>query len=294
MPKRFTGKLCGFLFDHLERGTFGDRLRWVDRAQGVFKILWRHGNGASATPEEDCAVFMEWHRHKTRRTECTALEAKQRFRAALNKMKLDVVKEWDRDVQEKNFQHRKFPKEDLEYLFKKGDQRVPASPALSIDYSSETESQPTSLHDVPCSGAYYEPTSPDSLRSTDSNVATSKPSSSAAASAEPDDSWQLQINHHFMPSLGCEAPYRALENDEQRVSPEEIDQMFYSFTDYNAAEGSSLCGLDHNDVPLLMDEMLSDDKTADEELDSPFVKEMLCMDEETLLSSFYNNAFQES
>ncbi|XP_075734258.1 uncharacterized protein LOC119177125 isoform X2 [Rhipicephalus microplus] len=113
MPKRFTGKLCGFLFDHLERGTFGERLQWVDRKEGVFKILWKHGNGASATPDEDVSVFMEWHRYKTRRSECAPLDAKQRFRAALNKMKLDVVKSWER---EKNFQFRKFPKEDLEIV----------------------------------------------------------------------------------------------------------------------------------------------------------------------------------
>ncbi|XP_070388599.1 uncharacterized protein [Dermacentor albipictus] len=63
MPRRFTGKLCRFLFEHLERGTFGEQLLWLDRRSGVFQLLWKHGNGGSTVPHRDCAVFM-WNHHR--------------------------------------------------------------------------------------------------------------------------------------------------------------------------------------------------------------------------------------
>ncbi|XP_077525044.1 uncharacterized protein LOC144136532 [Amblyomma americanum] len=161
MPRRFTGKLCRFLFDHLEGATFGERLRWLDREAGVFQIFWRHGNGSSSTPEEDCAVFMEWHHYKTRRTkECSPMEAKQRFRAAMNKMKLSTVSSWKNRPLERNFQYRKFPKDDLDYLLKKTDQRVPASPGWSPDDMSDADSGMTSPNFVSDSDAYSEPASP--------------------------------------------------------------------------------------------------------------------------------------
>lgn len=272
MPKRFTGKLCGFLFDHLERGTFGERLQWVDRKEGVFKILWKHGNSASATPNEDVSVFMEWHRYKTRRSECAPLDAKQRFRAALNKMKLDVVKSWER---EKNFQFRKFPKEDLEYQFKKGDQRVPASATLSVDYTSETECQPTSpSDDASSSSAYSEPTSPYSFQNTEAEVAETQLESSAAKS--PEISWQplMAVRHSFTPPLCSEAPYRSLTTDEPAKFFEEIDNTYYS---YNGV---------HDDVAMLTDDVLLENEK--ELLDDPFLQKLLT-DNEALLSALSNS-----
>lgn len=121
MPRRFTGKLFHFLFTHLELGTFGERLRWLDREAGIFQLLWKHGNGTSRTPEEDVALFMAWHQEKKRRKPCDGTEAKQRFRAATNKMRLEVVKSWRGVMPEKNFQFRRFPKEDLEYLLRHAD-----------------------------------------------------------------------------------------------------------------------------------------------------------------------------
>ncbi|XP_054920870.2 uncharacterized protein [Dermacentor andersoni] len=118
MPRRFTGKLFQFLFRHLELGTFGERLRWLDRESGIFQLLWKHGNGSSVTPEEDFALFLAWHRLKVRRKPCDGTEAKQRFRAATSKMRLERVKNWQGVFPEKNFQFRRFPKDDLEYLFK--------------------------------------------------------------------------------------------------------------------------------------------------------------------------------
>ncbi|XP_070389579.1 uncharacterized protein [Dermacentor albipictus] len=272
MPKRFTGKLCGFLFNHLERCTFGDRLCWIHRTSGVFQILWRHGNGASATPEEDCAVFMEWHRYKNRRSvECAPLDAKQRFRAALNKMKLDVVKGWENKVPEKNFQYRKFPKEDLEYLLKKGDQRVPASPAVSGEDVSETESQPTSPHDLSSPDADSEPTSPDSFHS-----AGSEPVKSPEEWSQP----QTGTRYSYMTPLGSEAPYRSLTSDEQ-LFPEEVEDMFYSYDNNESAVKRPL-------EPT--DETLPRDENIDEELFvDTYLGELLLMDEDTLVSSFGNS-----
>lgn len=127
MPRRFTGKLFQFLFTHLELGTFGERLRWLDRESGIFQLLWKHGNGSTVTPEEDFALFLAWHRVKARRKPCDGTGAKQRFRAATSKMRLELVKNWQGISPEKNFQFRRFPKDDLEYLFKHIDldQEVP-------------------------------------------------------------------------------------------------------------------------------------------------------------------------
>ncbi|XP_070393319.1 uncharacterized protein [Dermacentor albipictus] len=131
MPQRFAGGLCQFIFHHLERATFGRRLRWVDRASGVFKLYWRHGNGWSESPEDDFAVFMAWHQHKVRARTCNIIQAKQRFRAAMNKMSLTILQRWGRWSPKKNFQFRKFPKEDLDYLLKQSHlgQNVPGSRA---------------------------------------------------------------------------------------------------------------------------------------------------------------------
>lgn len=118
MPRRFTGKLFLFLFRHLELGTFGERLRWLDRESGIFQLLWKHGNGSSITPMEDFAVFQAWHELKVRKKPCDVTEAKQRFRAATAKMRLEKVKNWQGVGPEKNYQYRRFPKDDLEYLFK--------------------------------------------------------------------------------------------------------------------------------------------------------------------------------
>ncbi|XP_077513509.1 uncharacterized protein LOC144124599 [Amblyomma americanum] len=120
MPKRFTGKLCHFLFEHLEQGTFGEQLSWLDRRSGVFQLLWKHGNGGSSSPDKDCAVFMAWDRHKKRRFHCSPLQAKQRFRAAMSKMCLHRLKTWRLHSPKKDFQFRRFPSEDLDYLFKRG------------------------------------------------------------------------------------------------------------------------------------------------------------------------------
>ncbi|XP_077496953.1 uncharacterized protein LOC144107697 isoform X1 [Amblyomma americanum] len=77
-----------FLLPHLDSGTFGERLQWVDRANGIFQIGWYHKNAAQWT-NDDCVVFLEWDRLKKRPVAESPhywMEAKQRFRAALGKV----------------------------------------------------------------------------------------------------------------------------------------------------------------------------------------------------------------
>lgn len=77
-----------FLLPHLDIGTFGERLQWVDRSNGVFQIGWYHKNAAQWT-NDDCVVFLEWDMLKKRPVAQTPqywMEAKQRFRAALGKV----------------------------------------------------------------------------------------------------------------------------------------------------------------------------------------------------------------
>lgn len=79
-----------FLIPHLDSATFGDRLKWVDRDQGIFQIGWYHKSAAQWT-NDDCVVFLEWDKLKKRPVAHSPhywMEAKQRFRAALGKVSL--------------------------------------------------------------------------------------------------------------------------------------------------------------------------------------------------------------
>ncbi|XP_077542457.1 uncharacterized protein LOC144155086 isoform X2 [Haemaphysalis longicornis] len=194
MPKRFTGKLCAFLFRHLDLGTFGERLTWIDRDAGIFQLLWKHGNQSSATPEDDCVVFMEWHRFKTRGLkDCKPMDAKQRFRAALNKMKFGPRKTWENEAPPKGFQYRVFPKEDLDYLLKKqrGDQHVPDSPR-SPACSDDTSDVDSDITDQ------QEPATPQ------------QPAESSPGR------WDEPLNDFLVKTqLGSEAPYRPLTSLEK-------------------------------------------------------------------------------
>ncbi|KAH7961298.1 hypothetical protein HPB52_007072 [Rhipicephalus sanguineus] len=57
-----------------------------------------------------------WDQCKTRTHRCKPLEAKQRFRAAMAKMRLQILKAWGVHEPEKGFQIRRFPKADLDDL----------------------------------------------------------------------------------------------------------------------------------------------------------------------------------
>lgn len=148
MPQRFAGKLCRFLFEHLDQRTFGEQLVWLDRRAGVFQLLWKHGNGSAHEPYRDCAVFMAWDQCKMRSHRCKPFEAKQRFRAAMTKMRLQTLKSWRAHQPLKGFQFRRFPKADLDYLLRNGKKtrgaRRSRRGSVYSDCVSETEcSDPT-------------------------------------------------------------------------------------------------------------------------------------------------------
>lgn len=82
-----------FLLPHLDSGTFGERLQWIDRQNGIFQIGWYHKSAAQWT-NDDCVVFLEWDRLKKRPVAHSPqywMEAKQRFRAALGKVSVAWV-----------------------------------------------------------------------------------------------------------------------------------------------------------------------------------------------------------
>lgn len=82
-----------FLLPHLDSGTFGERLQWIDRPKGIFQIGWYHKSAAQWT-NDDCVVFLEWDRLKKRPVAHSPqywMEAKQRFRAALGKVSVAWV-----------------------------------------------------------------------------------------------------------------------------------------------------------------------------------------------------------
>ncbi|XP_064487324.1 uncharacterized protein LOC135399494 [Ornithodoros turicata] len=124
MPKRGTGHLCRFLVTHLDRQTFGEKLVWLDKAQGVFSIYWAHGNNHSSDPEKDHEVFTAWDKLKKRKPVKGACNlVKQRFRIAINKMNIRKLREWNGEEPQRDYQIRQIPQEDMN-LVKKLSRRV--------------------------------------------------------------------------------------------------------------------------------------------------------------------------
>ncbi|KAH6938284.1 hypothetical protein HPB50_008331 [Hyalomma asiaticum] len=79
-----------------------------------------HSAGGIATFRVVLATLMAWDQYKTRRRRCKPLEAKQRFRAAMSKMRLQLLRAWGRHVPSKGYQIRRFPKADLDHLVRNG------------------------------------------------------------------------------------------------------------------------------------------------------------------------------
>ncbi|XP_054714398.1 interferon regulatory factor 3-like isoform X2 [Uloborus diversus] len=89
--------LNDFLIPHLDHGTFGDKLMWINRCEGLFRIFWRHQSSSKFSPE-DSIVFKEWALLKglwDPYDDSNLTKAKQRLRAAL--LKLKTVKCVDKD-----------------------------------------------------------------------------------------------------------------------------------------------------------------------------------------------------
>ncbi|XP_064462444.1 uncharacterized protein LOC135373093 [Ornithodoros turicata] len=79
--------LRDFFVPSLDESRYGQQLRWVDRASGIFCIQWEH-QGKKAWKEENGSVFKDWSLRK-KRWDCKDPErmskAKQRIRSALGK-----------------------------------------------------------------------------------------------------------------------------------------------------------------------------------------------------------------
>ncbi|KAF8773815.1 interferon regulatory factor 4-like isoform X2 [Argiope bruennichi] len=84
-----TRLLQDFLIPNLDNGTFREKLFWVNREKGIFRISWKH-QSSSRFRSEDTEVYKQWAivkrlwnpYHRKAHT-----MAKQRLRAALLKLK---------------------------------------------------------------------------------------------------------------------------------------------------------------------------------------------------------------
>ncbi|GFQ71660.1 integrase catalytic domain-containing protein [Trichonephila clavata] len=88
-PHQRTKLLQDFLIPHLNRGTFREKLHWINRREGTFRILWKH-QSSSRFNAEDCVVYKEWAIAKrlwNPDDKRSPTIAKQRLRAALLKLR---------------------------------------------------------------------------------------------------------------------------------------------------------------------------------------------------------------
>ncbi|XP_064487339.1 interferon regulatory factor 4-like [Ornithodoros turicata] len=126
MPSRGTGRICRFLVRHLDDETFGDRLCWLDKECGVFRILWPHGNACMFQRKMDYAVFAAWdclkgrQRDKCDESEKIFCDAKHRFRTALKKMDVKKLVSWKHKHPPKYYHFRQIPTQDLKLLEQHG------------------------------------------------------------------------------------------------------------------------------------------------------------------------------
>ncbi|XP_015917080.2 interferon regulatory factor 8 isoform X1 [Parasteatoda tepidariorum] len=81
--------LQNFLIPHLNWGTFGDKLYWINRESKIFFFHWRHQSSSQFRPD-DSKVYKEWAVVKGlwNADDTKAIcKAKQRVRAALLKLR---------------------------------------------------------------------------------------------------------------------------------------------------------------------------------------------------------------
>ncbi|CAL1285471.1 unnamed protein product [Larinioides sclopetarius] len=96
--------LQDFLIPSLDNETFKEKLYWVDRQMGVFRILWKH-QSSSHFRSEDSEVYKQWAIAKrlwNPYNKKAHTMAKQRLRAAL--LKLKHVRCIKRDSQYREYQ----------------------------------------------------------------------------------------------------------------------------------------------------------------------------------------------
>nr|BAW35381.1 interferon regulatory factor [Penaeus japonicus] len=84
MKSRRKLRLEEFLRQNLDEAPARRVIEWVDRAKGVFRILWTHQSSGAFT-HDDAALFRYWALARGKPANLSSVELKQSLRMALNK-----------------------------------------------------------------------------------------------------------------------------------------------------------------------------------------------------------------
>lgn len=84
MKSRRKLRLEEFLRQNLDEAPAGRVIEWVDRAKGIFRILWTHQSSGAFT-HDDAALFRYWALARGKPSNLSSVELKQSLRMALNK-----------------------------------------------------------------------------------------------------------------------------------------------------------------------------------------------------------------
>nr|UYS98168.1 interferon regulatory factor [Penaeus monodon] len=84
MKSRRKLRLEEFLRQNLDEAPAGRVIEWVDRAKGIFRILWTHQSSGAFT-HDDAALFRYWALARGKPANLSSVELKQSLRMALNK-----------------------------------------------------------------------------------------------------------------------------------------------------------------------------------------------------------------
>lgn len=77
-------RLEEFLRQNLDHAPAGHVIQWVNRNEGVFRILWTHQSSGAFT-HDDAALFRYWALARGKPANLSSVELKQSLRMALNK-----------------------------------------------------------------------------------------------------------------------------------------------------------------------------------------------------------------
>lgn len=77
-------RLEEFLRQNLDQAPATRVIQWVDREQGIFRILWTHQSSGAFT-QQDAALFRYWALARGKPANLSSVELKQSLRMALNK-----------------------------------------------------------------------------------------------------------------------------------------------------------------------------------------------------------------
>ncbi|XP_067142076.1 uncharacterized protein [Centruroides vittatus] len=85
-----------FLLPALNDRTYGNELKWIDESQRLFAIYWPRISPRSHPNDRGFKIFKDWDRMKGRPAPSDTPElvkSRQRFKAALRKLRIDRVPE---------------------------------------------------------------------------------------------------------------------------------------------------------------------------------------------------------